>query len=86
MSLLRQRNFSLALTGSLAYVPPMPKMRKKSDLPTKVCAHCGRPFAWRKAWERVWEEVRYCSNRCRRNRGGRAEAGEGAGGQAPARP
>jgi hypothetical protein len=49
----------------------MPKMRKKSDLPTKVCASCGRPFAWRKAWARVWEEVRYCSNRCRRSRGSR---------------
>jgi len=25
----------------------MPKMRKKSDLPTKSCAACGLPFAWR---------------------------------------
>lgn len=35
-------------------------MRRKGDLPTKVCAGCGRPFAWRKKWERVWDEVRYC--------------------------
>jgi hypothetical protein len=42
--------------------------RKKSDLPTKPCATCGRPFAWRKKWERVWDEVRYCSDRCRRDR------------------
>ena len=41
-------------------------MRKKGDLPTKICAACGRPFAWRKKWERVWNEVRYCSDRCRR--------------------
>ncbi|PTM05833.1 MAG: DUF2256 domain-containing protein [Bacteroidetes bacterium] len=41
---------------------------KKSDLPTKVCAHCERPFTWRKKWERNWEEVRYCSERCRRER------------------
>ncbi len=45
------------------------KMRRKSDLPTKVCAACGRPFAWRKKWEKVWDEVRYCSERCKRARG-----------------
>lgn len=39
--------------------------RKKSDLPTKVCPVCNRPFAWRKKWERVWEEVKYCSDKCR---------------------
>ncbi|TAG69997.1 MAG: DUF2256 domain-containing protein, partial [Runella slithyformis] len=33
------------------------KMRKKSDLPTKICATCAKPFAWRKKWEKVWEEV-----------------------------
>ncbi len=49
----------------------MPRMRKKADLPTKTCAACGRPFAWRKKWERVWDEVRYCSDRCRRE-GGKA--------------
>ncbi|HBW00470.1 MAG TPA: DUF2256 domain-containing protein [Bacteroidetes bacterium] len=43
-------------------------MRKKRDLPSKVCATCGRPFTWRKKWEKVWDEVRYCSERCRRNR------------------
>ncbi|WP_207919188.1 MULTISPECIES: DUF2256 domain-containing protein [Methylobacterium] len=43
----------------------MARMRRKGDLPTKPCAQCGRPFAWRKKWERVWEEVRYCSDRCR---------------------
>jgi hypothetical protein len=44
----------------------MPKMRKKSDLPTKVCATCGLPFTWRKKWERDWDTVRYCSDRCRK--------------------
>lgn len=43
-------------------------MRRKGDLPTKICATCGRPFAWRKKWERVWDEVRYCSDRCRSER------------------
>ncbi|MEH6435865.1 DUF2256 domain-containing protein [Massilia sp. DD77] len=42
------------------------KTRKKSDLPTKECLHCARPFAWRKKWERDWDQVKYCSERCRR--------------------
>ena len=42
------------------------RMRKKADLPTKVCAQCNRPFAWRRKWAAVWEEVRYCSDACRR--------------------
>ena len=46
----------------------MPRMRKKGDLPTKLCAACGLPFAWRKKWERDWDAVRYCSDRCRRSR------------------
>ncbi|WP_306142712.1 DUF2256 domain-containing protein [Roseibium sp. MMSF_3412] len=45
------------------------KMRKKSDLPQKTCPACGRPFTWRKKWERVWDDVRFCSGRCRRQRG-----------------
>lgn len=43
----------------------MARMRIKSDLPTKTCAQCGRPFVWRKKWENVWAEVKYCSDRCR---------------------
>ncbi len=42
------------------------KQRKKSELPSKVCARCGLPFTWRKKWERDWENVKYCSERCRR--------------------
>jgi hypothetical protein len=45
----------------------MPKMRRKSDLPTKVCTACGLPFTWRKKWERDWEHVRFCSDRCRKS-------------------
>ncbi len=48
------------------------KMQKKSDLPTKICVRCGLPFTWRKKWERVWEDVKYCSDRCRENKGGKA--------------
>lgn len=52
------------------------KMRKKSELPTKLCAHCQLPFTWRKKWERDWDQVKYCSERCRR-----APAMAGATGQ-----
>nr|WP_121442452.1 DUF2256 domain-containing protein [Alkalispirillum mobile] len=49
---------------------------KKSHLPEKQCATCGRPFTWRKKWARDWAQVRYCSQRCRRTR--RRHAGDGA--------
>ncbi|WP_114992029.1 DUF2256 domain-containing protein [Synechococcus sp. UW179A] len=38
------------------------------DRPTKICSVCGRPFQWRKKWKDVWDEVRYCSERCRRQK------------------
>ncbi len=44
----------------------MGRMRKKSELPEKMCPVCARPFTWRKKWEKVWEDVKYCSERCRR--------------------
>ena len=44
--------------------PPPPKVNKY-DLPSKLCATCGKPFTWRKKWEKVWDEIRYCSRRCR---------------------
>ncbi|MGB0713277.1 MAG: DUF2256 domain-containing protein [Gammaproteobacteria bacterium] len=36
--------------------------------PTRTCYTCGLPFQWRRKWAGVWEEVKYCSERCRRNR------------------
>ncbi|MBW4467853.1 MAG: DUF2256 domain-containing protein [Pegethrix bostrychoides GSE-TBD4-15B] len=44
------------------------RVRSKSDLPTKLCPVCERPFSWRKKWENCWDEVKYCSERCRRHR------------------
>lgn len=41
-------------------------MHRKPHLPHKVCAHCARPFAWRRKWARAWDEIRHCSERCRR--------------------
>ncbi len=43
-------------------------MAHKKPLPTKVCAACGRPFAWRKKWAASWEQVRFCSDACRTGR------------------
>ncbi len=50
---------------------------KKPSLPTKVCAACGRPFAWRKKWEKTWDQVRFCSDACRTGRRAAARAKQG---------
>jgi hypothetical protein len=34
----------------------------------KPCERCGREITWRKKWARDWAQVRYCSERCRRQR------------------
>lgn len=41
-------------------------MKKKGQLPVKVCPVCNRPFEWRKKWARDWANVTYCSERCQR--------------------
>lgn len=41
---------------------------KKQDLPSKICAKCQKPFNWRKKWALNWDQVKYCSERCRRNK------------------
>tara|TARA_B100000787_G_scaffold159892_2_gene138443 strand:- start:20318 stop:20467 length:150 start_codon:yes stop_codon:yes gene_type:complete len=40
---------------------------KKQHLPEKICVVCEKPYSWRKKWEKNWEQVKYCSERCRRN-------------------
>jgi hypothetical protein len=42
------------------------KMQKKQNLPQKLCIVCQRPFSWRRKWEKVWDEVKYCSQKCKR--------------------
>jgi len=44
------------------------------DLPTKLCASCGRRITWRKKWERNWEHVKYCSSACRSASGSERDA------------
>ena len=41
---------------------------KKEHLPSKVCPVCGFSFNWRKKWKKTWENVKYCSEKCRRNK------------------
>jgi len=41
---------------------------KKQHLPQKVCLVCKLQFTWRKKWEKNWDEVKYCSERCKRNK------------------
>lgn len=64
---MRIRNAGSPVPGRLAREErcAMPRGVRKSDLPVKTCAHCGRPFTWRKKWERVWDAVKFCSDRCR---------------------
>lgn len=46
----------------------MPKGVKKHNLPEKQCNVCKRPFVWRKKWEKDWENVKYCSEKCKKNK------------------
>ncbi|MGB1422575.1 MAG: DUF2256 domain-containing protein [Pseudomonadales bacterium] len=41
---------------------------QKSNLPKKICVTCGLEFAWRKKWRKDWAAVKYCSERCRRQK------------------
>ncbi|WP_339833550.1 DUF2256 domain-containing protein [uncultured Flavobacterium sp.] len=41
---------------------------KKINLPQKTCIVCQLHFSWRKKWEKNWDEVKYCSEKCRKNK------------------
>lgn len=58
-------------------------MHHKTNLPTKTCIQCGRPFTWRRKWARDWEQVKYCSDACRR---GKVPDRTGGAAVTPARP
>jgi len=34
----------------------------------KICASCGRKISFRKKWQKNWDEIKYCSDRCRKNK------------------
>ncbi|WP_179346668.1 DUF2256 domain-containing protein [Winogradskyella ursingii] len=46
----------------------MPNGIKKRNLPQKICPICDRPFTWRKKWEKDWDNVKFCSEKCRRQK------------------
>ncbi|MCC3152180.1 DUF2256 domain-containing protein [Hymenobacter sp. BT770] len=46
----------------------LPAKLRKGQLPTKLCATCGRPFEYRKKWRANWADVKYCGEKCQRNR------------------
>ena len=46
----------------------MPRGIAKQHLSTKICPVCQLPFTWRKKWEKNWDNVKYCSEKCRRNK------------------
>lgn len=39
-----------------------------ANLPSKICTVCGLTFNWRKKWKKNWEDVKYCSEKCRKNK------------------
>ena len=45
-----------------------------SNPPDKPCATCGRPIAWRAKWARDWDQIKYCGEKCRRNKPTAADA------------
>ncbi|GAA3924630.1 DUF2256 domain-containing protein [Hymenobacter algoricola] len=47
---------------------PLPAKLTKGNLPTKICLTCGRPFEYRKKWRACWDEVKYCGEKCQRNK------------------
>ena len=53
---------------------------KKPNLPRKVCAACGRSFAWRRKWAANWDQVRHCSDACRTGKRAAARAKAGKSG------
>lgn len=56
------------LFSDVGFLAVKAKAKSKSDLPTKICPVCNRPFTWRKKWAECWDRVKYCSERCRRRK------------------
>jgi hypothetical protein len=40
----------------------------RAHMADKTCLVCGLPMQWRKKWAKNWDDVKYCSERCRRQR------------------
>ncbi len=48
--------------------PGSEQTSKMSTEETKVCVTCGRTIEYRKKWANNWHEVKYCGEKCRRNK------------------
>ena len=35
---------------------------------TKICQTCKKPMEYRKKWRNNWDDVKYCGEKCRRNK------------------
>ncbi|MFZ9707967.1 MAG: DUF3253 domain-containing protein [Ilumatobacteraceae bacterium] len=35
---------------------------------SKICARCGREITWRAKWTKNWDSIKYCSDKCRKQR------------------
>jgi hypothetical protein len=42
--------------------------KTKNGFAPKVCLNCGLEFEWRKKWARDWDQVKYCSEKCKKNK------------------
>ncbi len=62
------RNYVYRILNNTVFFNVTKTMHRKPHLPSKTCMVCNRPFSWRKKWEKVWDEVKYCSDKCRKNR------------------
>ncbi len=56
----------------------MPDRKRKPERTTphkdKICKTCGRTFEWRKRWAQDWDIIKYCSDACRGQKLGAADA------------
>ena len=43
-------------------------MTPHKKLAYKICPTCKLEFNWRKKWIKDWNNVKYCSEKCRRNK------------------
>jgi len=51
-----------------SYACPVTRIAKtKNGFAPKVCATCGLEFEWRKKWARDWDQVKYCSEKCKKD-------------------
>ncbi len=46
---------------------------KGAPLPDKPCEVCGRAMQWRSRWSKNWDEIKYCSQKCRREKSSKGQ-------------